>query len=244
MATDSHPNQRAVLITGAARRVGRVMALHMARAGWDIALHYRHSEANAQKLKTEINALGADCHLLQADLRDRALLAPLIQDAQQALPHLSALIHNASQFERADFMSTDNATYDTNMRLHVDAPFFLTQAFAKQVSRGSVLFMIDSFVRKQSDQYFTYLFSKKQLVALTEMCAYSLGPDIRVNAIAPGIVLPSGTLDEEYMQRRTEQNPLKQLGTPEAIAETANYLLNNTHLTGHIIHIDGGERLT
>ena len=238
-------NQKgAILITGAAQRIGRAVALYLAHQGYDIAIHYRNSEEAAAMLEQEIKALGRKTALIQADLAEADATA-VIRQAQDALPHLNGLILNASLFEEANFLETDEAVFDANMGLHLKAPYFLSQAYAKQVGKGSIITFLDTYITKQSERYFTYLLSKKALAELTRMLAKSLAPAIRVNAIAPGLTLPSGPYHgEEAMEARKQIVPLGRLGTPEDIAHAAQYLLEAEYLVGQTLFIDGGEQLT
>jgi NAD(P)-dependent dehydrogenase (short-subunit alcohol dehydrogenase family) len=192
----------AVLITGSARRLGRHTALHLARAGYDLALHYHSSQEDVQKLQAEIEALGQRAVVLQGDLMQRDTLPALVAQAKEALPHLGVLINNASVFEPVSFADTSPEQFDLNFGLHVQAPFFLSQAFAQYCKQGVIINFLDSFIRRQSDSYFTYLLSKKTLAALTQSLAHALAPDIRVNAVAPGVILPNGPFDAAYMEKR------------------------------------------
>ena len=236
--------QPAVLITGAAKRLGRHTAHSLAAAGYDIAVHYQHSKAEAESLADEIKHLGRQAALIQADLTDTHALPDVIAEAKTALPHLGALINNASQFEPASFAETTPDILQANLAIHVPAPFFLSQAFAAQVGKGAIIHFLDSFIRRQSDRYFPYLLSKKALAELTLSMAHSLGPEIRVNAIAPGIILPSGPFDEKYLNKRKAEAPLQRLATPDDIAQGVKLLLETPSLTGQILWLDGGEHVT
>lgn len=234
---------KAVLITGAARRIGRCMALHLAGCGYDVALHYHGSHEDAASTKRAIETLGRRAVLVQADLLG-ADYAGLIAQAREALPHLCALVHNASVFEPSPFRQTDAATFERNMTLHVKAPFFLSQAFAQQVGRGAIVSLLDTNITRSLSVHFTYLLSKKALSELTRMLAHELAPDIRVNAIAPGLTSLSEDVSGETAEQKRLGLPLKRLSQPEEIAEAAAYLLQAAYLSGHTLFIDGGEQLT
>ena len=237
-------DRKAILITGAARRLGRENALYLAQAGYDIIIHYHRSEADARSLQRDIVDQGVQAHLLQAELGLKTDYMALVAQAKQLAANLYGLVHNASIFEQANFAQTSIEQYDRYMDLHVKAPFFLTQAFASQVKEGAVITMLDTYITKYSQRYFTYLLSKKALAEMTRMLARELAPAIRVNAIAPGIILPSGDdLGEQAMQEKQAMIPLRKLGEPQDIAQTLHWLLTQDYLTGQILYIDGGEQL-
>lgn len=233
----------AIFLTGGARRVGRVIALHFAKLGHPVVLHYNHSQVDAEDIKQLIEATGGTCHLIQADLLDHRCYEPLITQAREAFPSLQMLIHNASTFEAKTFADSQEQDYHSNMALHVQAPFFLSQAFASQVNKGSIVTMLDTYVTKQSRHHFTYLFSKKCLKELTMMLAHELAPNIRVNAIAPGLILPSFGGGQAELEAHAIRVPLQKLGTPQDIADMIYHYYQSDYLTGHISYIDGGEQL-
>ena len=233
----------AVIITGAAKRVGAALALHFARNGYDIVLHHHTSKQDAQALAKEIEALGAGCQLFAHDMQDIKGIPALIQSIQKAMPHCAALINNASVFERATLMETDEALFDRQLDINFKAPFFLTQAFARTFAKGCVINMIDATIKQTLGSHFAYLLSKKALAEFTLMAARELGPHIRVNALCPGILLPSDDLDLPYMERLSKEVPLRKLGTPEQVSHAAYMLCEHEAITGQMIYIDGGEHL-
>lgn len=235
--------RKAVLITGGARRVGAVITEQFAANGYDIALHYGNSKAEAEALKHEIEKRNVRCHLLAHDLSDVQSMPRLLAEVRAAFPHCDALINNASVFERGEFMETDEALFDRQFAINFKAPFFLTQGFAKTFGRGAVVNVLDTHVEKNVGSHFAYLLSKKALAEFTRMSARALGPQIRVNGICPGIMLPSNELDEPYMQRLERELPLKKLATPEHVADVALWLCESQNVTGQLIFADGGECL-
>ena len=234
---------KAILITGAARRIGRHMALRLAADGYDIALHYNGSRDDAERTATEIEALGRKVVLLQADLSDKPDYTGIITQAKQALPHLCGLIHNASIFAPSAFLDSDEAAFDANFQLHVKAPFFLSQAYAKKVGKGSIICLLDTNVSAHASVHFTYLASKKALAELTQMLARELAPSIRVNAIAPGLTSLSDDVSPEQASAKAQSLPLNVIAQPEQIADAAAYLLRAEYLIGHTLYIDGGQQL-
>lgn len=232
----------AILITGAAQRVGAALALHFARHGHDVVLHYNHSEAEAGRIRQDIEALGVACALIRHDMRDMAGLPGFMAEVRLRMPHCAVLINNASVFERAGFAETDEALFDRQMEVNFKAPFFLTQAFARLFGKGCVINMLDSDVVQTAGSHFAYLLSKKALAEFTAMAARALGPQIRVNGICPGILLPSNELDMAYITKLAPSLPMQSVATLEQVAEAAYFLCRGS-ATGQLIFTDGGQHL-
>lgn len=232
-----------VLITGGARRVGKAIALALARHGYNIALHYHQSQDEAESVYDAIKPYGVDCHLFACDLMDIQSLQRMIQQIFIDCPDCNVLINNASIFERISFMDTDEEAFDANFSIHVKAPFFLSQAFARQCREGNIINLLDTKVHRTLTEYFAYTLSKKTLFEFTKMAAKALAPTIRVNGIAPGYILPPIDGSETDTDRVQNSIPMKMLGNPEVIAQTVMFLLENTFITGECITVDGGERL-
>lgn len=233
----------AALVTGAAKRLGREIALHLAREGYDIALHYRTSQAEAEKTAAEIRALGRRCEMFSADLADTKNLAPLVEKARAAFPGLSVLVNSASVFDRGNLLESDEAFYRRQFSINFDAPVFLTRAFAKAAGRGTVVNLLDSRIAADSHPYFFYLLSKKALADFTRMAAAELGPKIRVNGVCPGYVLPPEGWDDHYRATLEKKLPLGKTATAQDVARAAHTLIANESLTGQLLFIDGGEHL-
>lgn len=235
--------KKAVIITGGAKRVGAAIAVYFARQGYDIALHYNHSKAEAEAVKKEVEAAGTACQLFACDLADSKALPKLMSDMKAAMPHCVALINNASAFERAPLMETDEALFDRQMDINFKAPFFLTQAFAKNFGAGCVVNIVDTDISKIQCSHFAYLLSKKALADFTLMAARELGPKIRVNGVCPGIMLPSGEWDETYIAQQAQLMPLRATATVEQTVAATRMLIENTALTGQLLYVDGGKHV-
>jgi len=242
MKTPASKN-KAALITGAAQRIGAALALCLAREGYDIALHYFRSEAAARRTARAIEGLGRRCKLYRGDLRGEAAAKKLVTKAFADFPGCELLVNNASSFKPADFLATDAKLFDENMDLHVKAPFFLSQCFALRCKRGLIVNLVDAKVRQNKSLHFAYLLSKKSLLDLTRMSALALAPGIRVNAIAPGAVLPPEGKGRAYLQRLIEKVPLKKQGSLEDLASALLFLIRNEYITGQCLHLDGGSHL-
>lgn len=223
--------------------MGRAIALHMANAGYDIALHYNSSAKEAEETAGGIRKLGAKCQLLQADLADNSTYDDVIAKAHQAFPNLSALINNASVFDRGSFLESDAKLYQKEFRINFEAPVFLTQAFARHVKKGSVVNMLDAAVTRQVVSYFFYSLSKKNLLEFTRMAACELGPDIRVNGVCPGYLLPAEGWGDDYRQKLEQTLPLKKIASLEDVATVVRMFITTPSLTGQVLFVDGGESL-
>jgi NAD(P)-dependent dehydrogenase (short-subunit alcohol dehydrogenase family) len=233
----------AVLITGGARRLGKEIALHLAAKGFDIALHYNQSQSEATYVARRIEELGVRCALLQADLEDSSGYEPLIRATHSAFPHLCALVNNASVFDTGSFLDGDAALFDKEFRTNVQAPIFLTQAFAQIIGKGHVVNMLDTCVTQHKHSYFYYLLSKKTLYEFTKMAAAELAPNIRVNGVAPGYILPADGWGEDYRVKLEARLPMKRIATVTDIVQAVELLITTDAMTGQCLFIDGGEHL-
>lgn len=235
--------RKAVLITGAAKRIGRGLAHYFAAHGYDVALHYHRSHTDAESLAQELRMAGAACELFCADLSDATAYDGLIAAAYRAFPRLSVLVNNASVFDPGGFLDADLALWQHELRINAEAPIFLTQAFARQVKRGAVVNLLDSKITAAKHRYFYYLLSKKLLAEFTIMAAAELGPHIRVNGVCPGHILPDPTWGEGYQAQLEPKLPLGKIATLDEVAAAVYSLAEAPGITGQFIFIDGGEHL-
>jgi len=234
----------AALITGGAVRLGRAIALALAGAGYDIALHYGRSAEAAETTANEVRALGVTCHSFSADLADATALPELVAQAQAALPKLSVLVNSASAYTQAPIAATTAEIFDQQFAVNLRAPFFLTQAFARTVERGHVINIIDNKIAFNQFEYAAYLLAKKALAEFTRMAALEFAPRLAVNGVAPGVVLPATTRSDEYVAWRVSGIPLRRQGTTGDITGAILYLVGSAFVTGQILLVDGGEALT
>ncbi len=232
-----------VLITGAAKRIGRTLALYLNDLGYRVAIHYNHSAQKAKNLANEIYKKNGHCEIFDADLNDPKSVNKLIPRVYKKFPDLQFLINNASIFEHSNIRSANVADFDQQMALNLRAPFILTSQFAKLVSTGCIINILDTNVCKNKTSYLSYLLSKKSLADLTRLTAVELAPDIRVNAVAPGLILAPEHQNNDYLDRLAKNIPLKRRGEPNDIAKAVHFLLENTYITGQTIFVDGGEHL-
>lgn len=235
---------KTILITGAARRLGKAIALACAQSGADIILHYNTSALEAEETCQTIKALGKQCWLIQTDLADSVAVETLIARAT-AFSSIFALINNASIFHPIKFGDTTLANWDEHMRVNLTAPFLLTQAFAREYSlpfTGRVINLVDWRALRPGRDHFPYTISKSALVALTQATALNLAPRINVNAIALGAILPPEN-QAEY-PNLLKNVPAQRWAEMDEVIQTVLFLLDGPdYITGEIIHLDGGRHL-
>jgi len=228
------------LVTGAAHRLGKVFTLTLAHQGFDIILHYHQSSDEALLTQAEIESVGRDVILCQADLTDPAQIRSLVSH----LNTLDVLINSAAFMPggNVDLLTLEN--WDTSLDLNLRAPFLLAQECAKKMNAGGLIVNItDVGAQKAWSRYPSYTVSKAALESLTKILARALAPQIRVNAIAPGFVLRSDIVSDEEWQRLINRIPLKRPARTEEIASALEFLLKNEYITGQTIVVDGGYSL-
>ena len=237
-------NQTA-LITGAARRVGKAMAQHLASQGWNIAIHYNTSDLEARLFCDEL--VGAypnqQFEIFKADLDLPEEVELLIPQVLQKMKGFHLLINNASVFEPAKLGDTSTGFLDSQMNVNFKAPFILIRDFAKTLKSGVIVNFVDTRIVTNQSNFAAYSISKKALWELTKMAALEFGPDIRVNAIAPGLTLPPEEKGEDYLLKLAEKIAMKRPGGLEPILKSLDFILNNDYLTGQLLFCDGGENL-
>jgi NAD(P)-dependent dehydrogenase (short-subunit alcohol dehydrogenase family) len=237
---------RAVLVTGAARRIGRAIALALAETGWAVAVHHQTSGEAAAELVREIRAKGGRAAAVQADLGREAETEGLVEQAMAALGPLGALVNNASTFEYDAALSATRASWDLHMEANLRAPFVLSQRFAAQLApdaEGAIVNIIDQRVWNLTPHFITYTLSKAGLWTLTRTLALALAPRVRVNAVGPGPTLPSHRQSVDQFARQCVETPLKRGTTPEEVAHAVRFILEAPAMTGQMIALDGGQHL-
>ncbi len=234
------------LVTGAAKRIGRTIALELARAGWDVGLHCNRSRADADALAQELSGLGARAAVLPADLADPDQSAGLIPECIAALGPPECLINNASIFERDGVRDFTAEGWQAHQDINLRAPLILSQSFTillPEGETGNIINLIDQRVLRLTPDFFSYTLSKSALWTATRTMAQALAPKIRVNAIAPGPVLRNTYQTDEDFAREWESTPLRRGARPEEIAEAVLFILRSPAMTGQMIALDGGEHL-
>lgn len=237
---------RAALVTGGARRIGRALALELARAGFAVAVHYKASAAEAEEVVQLIAGAGGHAVALPADLADEAETARLLPAAGEALGPLGLLINNASTFERDEWDDVTRDSWDRHLEPNLRAPFVLSQAFARQLpaeARGLIVNLLDQRVWNLTPHFLSYTVSKAGLWTLTRSLALALAPRIRVNGIGPGPALPSPRQSDAQFARQAAATPLGRGTDPEEICRALRFLLEAPSMTGQMIALDGGQHL-
>jgi len=240
---------KVALITGAAHRIGAEMARQLHSAGMNIALHYRHSKRPAEALATELNSLRPDSvTLIQADLLKTKTLPEVIAKACKPWQRLDVLINNASSFYPTEIGTATEKNWDDLIGSNLKAPFFLAQAAAPELTKhnGCIINIIDIHSQRPMKGYPIYSAAKAGLAMLTMSLARELGPDVRVNGIAPGAILwPEHDMDDQAKGEILNRTALKRQGTAQDIAKTALFLIMDAdYISGQIINVDGGRTLS
>ena len=242
------------LVTGGARRLGRAMALALARAGQDVAIHYNGSAAEAEQTATEARALGVRAEIFAADLLDLDAAETLVPRVTDRMGALSVLVNNASIFEHDTIATATRDSWDRHLGSNLRAPFILSQAFAAQapradrsgsepVARALIVNMIDQRVLKPTPEFLTYAIAKSALWDLTRMLGQALAPDIRVNAIGPGPTLQGARQSASHFARQRAATVLGRGANPQDITAALGFFLDSPGVTGQFLAIDGGQHL-
>jgi len=228
------------LVTGAAHRLGKVFALTLARHGFDILLHYHRSLEAARQTQAEVESVGRRVILSRADLTDPVQIQSLVS----TFDSLNVLVNSAAFMLSGNIDSLALEDWDASLDLNLRAPFLLAQACAKKMTGGGLIVNItDVGAQKAWSRYPSYTVSKAALESLTRVLACALAPQIRVNGIAPGLVLRSDRVSDEEWQRLINRVPLKRPARAEEIASALEFLLENEYITGQTIVVDGGYSL-
>jgi NAD(P)-dependent dehydrogenase (short-subunit alcohol dehydrogenase family) len=238
---NSKKYNKTALVTGAAKRVGKAIAIALAADGWNVALH--HNSTDIFETARECEKLGAKVCFIKADLNSFADLQRIMPEANAALGEISLLINNASIFEKCSFAETTEDIFDRHMNINFKAPFFLSQQFAQQTQNGQIINICDTNIARNNTTYFAYLLSKKSLSSLTKMSAVEIAPQIRINEICIGITELSDTHDEDFLTKRIAGLPLQRKTSLQEITETILHLSKADYLTGQSIFLDSGEQL-
>ena len=237
---------RTVLITGAARRIGRALALDFAAKGWRVGVHFGTSQVEAEALVAKIGRRGGASIALQADLNNLADATGLLPACAKALGSVSCLINNASRFERDEASTLSQEEWEAHQNINLRAPVFLAKALADDLPErmsGNVINVIDQRVWRLTPDFFSYTISKSGLWTATRTLAQALAPRIRVNAIGPGPTMASKRQSDEGFARQKEAVLLKRGPGLEEICATAQFILAAPSMTGQMIALDGGQHL-
>ena len=239
------PMNKSALITGAAKRIGSSVVSHLAFLGWNVFVHFNKSSGPAEEivglLRQKYPAQQFDA--FRADLSSSGEVEKLIPGVVSKFGEFQLLVNNASVFEPGYLISTSAGLLSDQLNVNLIAPFLLTRDFARHCRRGTIINFVDTRITNNKSNFAAYSISKKGLWELTKMAALEFGPEIRVNAIAPGVTLPPEEKDEAYLNKLAEKIPMKRPGGILPVLKSIDYILANEHLTGQLLFADGGENL-
>jgi hypothetical protein len=234
---------KTALVTGAAKRIGNAISVGLAKQGTNIIIHYDKSESEARKLQDEIIKLGVKSWLVRADFSNSESCKRLIREAYELSKGIHILVNNASIFSMSDFSNAKLEDIEVNMLINAWTPFLLSRHLFEKVQHGKIINILDTRVAGYDFNHFSYYLSKKMLEVLTKSLALELAPNMTVNGVAPGLILPPEGKDYSFLEKKKEEVPLKKYGSVSDIVDTVVYLLRNDFVTGQIIHVDGGKHL-
>ena len=240
-------NNKNLLITGAATRVGKAIALHFAKRGWNIGLHYFRSSKKAKELKKIIEQHWVKVALIKADLKNPKQTEKIIPLAKKKLGAINCLVNNAALFEKDDITNFTNKSWNDHLNINLLAPTILTKQFAKQAPKktvSNIINIIDQRIFNLTPFFMSYTISKSGLQTLTKTMAMRLGPNIKVNAIAPGPTIKSKRQTDKHFRNQVRSTLLKKTVRSEDICDTVEFLINNNSVTGQIIAVDSGQNLS
>jgi pteridine reductase len=231
---------KTALVTGAAKRIGRAIATALARRGVHVVVHYNQSAPDALALCEEIQRSGVRAWPVQGDLMDAGQTVRIFQQAAAKAGPIDLLVNNASIFERDTLWEATAESIAKNVQIHAVAPLTLSRELAKQQRAAHVVNLLDTRVAVYDREHASYDLSKSMLLTLTRMLALELAPNVGVNAVAPGSILPPPGLGETYLMKLAHANPQNRIGAPGDIADAVLFLLGSRFITGQVIYVDGG----
>jgi NAD(P)-dependent dehydrogenase (short-subunit alcohol dehydrogenase family) len=237
---------KTVLVTGAAKRLGRAIALDLASHGWDVAIHYNGSKDDAASAAAEVKKLGRNATTIQADLGSEKDTVEIVSRAAKDIGPLTALVNSASVFENDDWQTVTRESWDIHMNVNLRAPFVLSQAFARQLPKnqnGAIVNLLDQRLLKPTPEFMSYSLSRAGLGWLTVTLAQALAPRIRVNAVGPGPTLKASHQSQENFDNERKATILGHGSDPEDIVGAVRYLVEAKAVTGQMIAADGGQHL-
>jgi NAD(P)-dependent dehydrogenase (short-subunit alcohol dehydrogenase family) len=242
------PSNTVVLVTGSARRIGRDIALQLARGGRDIAVHYRRSRVDAQDTVAQCRAHGVRSHAFEADLSDEAACRALVPAVVGHFGRLDAVVNNASTFEYDQVATFGHACMERHWRANTAPAVILAQALHAHLDgrndTGCVINLLDQKLWNPNPDYFSYTLSKAALDAATTMLAMALAPTLRVCGVAPGVTLVSGPMSDAQLAQAQQLTPLGRSSSPADIAQAVSFLLDAPAITGTTLIVDGGQHLS
>lgn len=230
----------AAIVTGGAVRLGRAFARHLAKNGFDIALHY-HASAAAGEAMAEVRAQGVQCRSYPRDFKNPAEAQNLIEAVTADFPDVTLLVNSAANFVQETVERTTNRTLADTLNINLMAPYILMREYKRRVGRGMIVNILDQRILKHIPTFAAYSVSKAGLAHLTHLAALEWGKSVRVNGIAPGLILPPAGETNAYLARHAQAIPTGSHGSPRDILKALDYLLDSPFVNGEILFVDGGE---
>ena len=232
------------LITGGSDRIGKAVAIHLAKQGYHLVLHYNSAKEKAENLQMHIESTyKVKVELLQINFLKENDFDRIFEDFKRKNITIEVLVNCASDFIPSSFNEQGSELFDKEMTINLKIPYLLTKAFARVFGKGNIINFVDTKVAKNKTVHLDYILSKKLLKDFTKISAVELAPNIRVNAIAPGLILPPEGKDESYLLNLAKDIPLKTIGNLDEILKAFQFILDSYFFTGQILYIDGGEHL-
>ena len=241
--TENGLRGKTALVTGAAKRIGHEIALALAEEGANVLLHYRTSAEEASELQRELTGRGVKSWLVKADFENPSEYGTLVERSRRAAGGLDVLVNSAAVFPPSTVQGVKLEDLLGVLQVNAWAPFVLSREFARSVGRGKIVNLLDTRITGCDWSHVAYILSKKMLAELTRMIAIEFAPDITVNAVAPGLILPPPGADQSHLDRLARALPRKRHGAPGDVAEAVIYLLKSDFVTGQVINVDGGRHL-
>ena len=242
-------NKRSYLVTGSAHRIGRALVLELSKYAEALIIHYNNSKDDAEALAEEVEKTGARAFIIAADLSSASGAGELMSRGWKTACPVDVLINNASIFEVGHLTDTTIEDFQRNMMINAFAPLLLSRSFAalnaqrETTLRPVIINMLDARATDYDREHAAYHLAKRTLLWLTKTTALEFAPGVRVNGIAPGLILPPAGKDKSYLEKLKNTNPLNSIGTTEQIAQAARFLIDNEFITGQVIYVDGGRHL-
>jgi pteridine reductase len=239
-------NGKVAVVTGGAVRLGKALALALAEQGARLVIHYASSAGPAQETVAEIKAMGSDALAVQADFSQSGQAPSIVERAIAHFGQVDILVNSAAIFEPGKWDDTTEANWNRHFAINLKSPFFLSQAFAKHVGPerpGHIVNIADWRGVRPGIGHVAYTLTKAALIAMTKSLALALAPNIQVNAIAPGMILPPPGKDQSYLERQAGKIPAQRVGSPQEIAQALLFLLRSDFVTGELIFVTGGQHL-
>ncbi|MCX8065339.1 MAG: SDR family oxidoreductase [Candidatus Hydrogenedentes bacterium] len=234
---------KTALVTGSAVRIGRAIAVALANEGANLVLHYNSSESQVSSLKSELESVGVKIFPIQVDLRDPSAGERLFNDIISNFGGIDILINNASIYPKDDISTIAYKHFVDSINIHAWTPFQLGKCMYFRGNKGSIINILDTRLWGYDRAHLSYYLGKSMLVSITKVMALEFAPTIRVNAIAPGLILPPPGEDYEYLLKLVHTNLLNKHGSEEDIVKAVLFLINSEFITGQVIFVDGGRFL-